>query len=204
MSDATPARPQFGEYASVEEQQRRRGSGVQHPDATIQPAQPALPEPTPYERAPYERRGVTPAGPNKAAASTGGASPAAVSPVDRLVTLGLLAYGLVNVIMTVLAYRDFSAVMNDAWRMLGVEGSFTNYGQGRLWSTVASAVLIVGWTLTAYLSVRRLRIPKHAWWVPLVGAVVTTILASLALAVAIMGDPSFQAHLAGLSAAAAG
>ncbi|KJL18245.1 hypothetical protein RN50_03354 [Microbacterium foliorum] len=112
-------------------------------------------------------------------------------PVDRLVTIALLAYGLVNVVVTGLSYLDFPTAMNQMMSALGVDGEFTNFAQGKLWGTIASIVLVAGWSLTALLSVRRLRSGKVSWWVPLAGGAVTLLVASICAAIPLMNDPAF-------------
>lgn len=114
---------------------------------------------------------------------------------DRVVTIALLAYGMVSVFITGTAYLDLPTLMNDSMKILGIEGEFTNFAQGKLWGTIAAAILVVGWVLTAWISLRRLRTGKLTWWVPLVGAASTMIIVSLCLAVPMMGDPAFIAHL---------
>lgn len=175
----TDQRPQYGELATPEEQ--RRAAGLPPLDEVVV---------TP----------VTPAPPAAPPAAMNAAPVADVAaprrrPVDRLVTIGLLAYGLVNVVVTALSYLDLTRVMNDTMKILGIEGEFTNYSQGRLWGTIAAVVLIVGWSLTAGASIRRLRRGKITWWVPLVGAVVTMLIASICLTVPMFGDPAFGAYL---------
>lgn len=123
------------------------------------------------------------------------ASPARAHPVDRFATIALLAYGLVNVVVTGLSYLDIVPVMNQTMGMLGIEGEFTNYAAGRTWGTIAAVVLAVGWCVTAALSIRRLRRGRLTWWVPLVGAVITLGIASFCLVVPMMGDPAFIAYL---------
>lgn len=115
--------------------------------------------------------------------------------MDRIVTIALLAYGLVNVIVTAISYLDLPTVMNESMKILGIDGEFTNFAQGRLWGTFAAILLLVGWTLTALLSVRRLRRGKLTWWVPLVGAAATTLVVSICIMVPMMGDPAFIAYV---------
>lgn len=110
-------------------------------------------------------------------------------------TIGLLAYGLVSVVLTGIAYLDLPSVMDQNMKLLGIEGEFTNYTQGRIWGTVAAIVLALGWCVTAAVSVRRLRRRRIAWWVPLVGAAVTMLLVSFCVAVPMMGDPAFVAFV---------
>ncbi|MFT4258827.1 DUF6264 family protein [Microbacterium sp.] len=166
--------PRYGELATPEEQ--RRAAGL--PSVQIAPAlvssEPLTTETTDAAQTAPRKR-----------------------PVDRLVTIVLLAYGLVNVIATGLSYLDLPGVMNEVMGVLGIEGEFTNYAQGRLWGTVAAVVLVLGWTLTAALAIRRLRRGRLTWWVPVVGAVITSVVTGVILTVPMLGDPAFVAYLAG-------
>lgn len=170
----TDQRPQYGEIATLEEQ--RKAAGLPPLDAV----------------APEVTASSPPTSTAAPSASTAARMP---RPVDRFITIALLAYGLVNVIMTGLSYLDFSTAMNEVMGVLGIDGEFTNYAQGRLWGTIAAVVLAVGWSATAYLSVRRLRSAKVAWWLPLAGAFVTMLIASICVAVPMMGDPAFVEFL---------
>ena len=175
----TDARPQFGEYATPEEQDRRAGRDLVTPPPASLPAaatEPAIAAPTAGAAAEVADRGRN-------------------RPVGRAVTLALLAYGLVNVIMTVIAYGDVPRLMNQSMKLIGIEGEFTNFEAGRTWGMIASIVLILGWTVTAALSVLQLRRRRSTWWIPLVGAVVTTIAASLCLSVPMFADPAFVAYM---------
>ena len=89
-------------------------------------------------------------------------------PWDRILTIALLAYGVVNVFMTGMSYLNLPDLMNESMKILGIEGEFTNFEQARVWGTVAAIVLVIGWVLTAWLSMRRLRSGKITWWLPLV------------------------------------
>ncbi|WP_067198103.1 DUF6264 family protein [Microbacterium sp. XT11] len=170
----TDQRPQYGELATPEEQRLAAGlPPLPDPAAAAAPPAPAAAAGVPH--APGGK-----AGPNRA---------------DRLVTIGLLAYGLVSVVLTGIAYLDLPSVMDQNMKLLGIEGEFTNYTQGRIWGTVAAIVLALGWCVTAAVSVRRLRRRRIAWWVPLVGAAVTMLLVSFCVAVPMMGDPAFVAFV---------
>lgn len=171
----TDQRPQYGELATPEEQ--RRAAGLP-PLAEVE----ATPSPAPEATAPAA------------------AAPVPPRPVDRLVTIGLLAYGLVNVVVTGLAYLDLAQVMNEAMKILGIGGEFTNIAQGKIWGTVAAIVLVAGWCVTAVLALRRLRTGKLTWWVPLVGAVCTSIVVYVCISIPMMGDPAFIEYLNGMTA----
>jgi energy-converting hydrogenase Eha subunit C len=168
--------PQYGQYATPEEQRAR----IRQPDASIaldagvSPATLAQPAPT-----------AVPA-------------PAAVAPrrrVDRIITVALLAYGLIAVIMTAFSLADFPAVASSSMKMIGIPGEFTNFAQGRLFGAIAAVALVVGWLITAFFSVRRLRKGRLTWWVPLVGAVVTYAIVYALLVPAIIGDPAFMDYV---------
>lgn len=116
-------------------------------------------------------------------------------PIDRAATIALLAYGLVNVILTVISYRDVPRLMDQSLEMLGIGGKFTSYEAGRTWGTIASIVLLAGWTITAAWAVLWLRRRRVTWWIPVVGAVVFTIAAAACLTVPMFGDPAFVSYL---------
>lgn len=175
----TDQRPQYGELATPEEQ--RRLAGLPPLDAVVEPAA----EP---ERAHVPEVTAT------------AATPAKPRRWDRIITIALLAYGLINVLVTGISYLDLPTVMNESMKILGVPGEFTNFAQGKLWGTIAAVLLVIGWVITAWLSVRRLRTRKLTWWVPLVGAVVTMIFVGICITVPMMGDPAFLDYVSGMSA----
>lgn len=170
----TDQRPQYGELATPEEQ--RRAAGL-----------PPVAEPSPAAGQPPIASTVT--------STPVEAGPVRSHAVDRFVTIGLLAYGLVNVVVSGLAYLDPTRVMSETLAALGVDGEFTNIAQGKLWGTIAAVLLFAGWAITAALSIRRLRRGKLTWWVPLVGAVATIGLASICIVVPMLGDPAFVEYM---------
>ncbi|MFB7251930.1 DUF6264 family protein [Microbacterium sp. NPDC056234] len=172
MSDQmTPAqRPQYGEYATPEEQRRLAG----------------LP---PVDAAPVAEVPTAPAAP------TAPEAPARRGNIDRIVTIALLAYGLVNVVMTAISYLDLPAVLQQSMQILGIEGEFSNFTQGRLWGGIAAVVLVIGYALTVLLAFRRLRAGKRSWWVTLVGAVATMIVVTVCIMIPMLADPVFVQYL---------
>ncbi|MEU4016462.1 DUF6264 family protein [Microbacterium sp. NPDC028030] len=171
----TDQRPQYGELATPEEQRRAAGLPPLDEVAVAPAAPPAAP-------AVITSEGAT-------------ASSGRPHPVDRLVTLALLAYGLVNIVITGLSYLDLPTVLNQTMTILGIEGEFTNFAQGRTWGAIAAVVLAVGWSITAALSIRRLRRGRITWWLPIVGAFATMIFVTICISVPMMSDPAFIAYL---------
>lgn len=184
MSDQAPRphdagelrpRPQYGEYATPEEQRSR----IQQPDVTE-----AL------------EAGIAPE-----AAATPPVMPAAYvtarpgSRVNRLVTIMLLAFGAVNVIFSVVSYLDIVPVVERAMELMGIPGEFTNVAAAQTWGLVAAVLLIVAYLLTTVLTWRVLKAGRISWWIPIVGAIVAYVVVSLCLAVPLMGDPAFVEYI---------
>lgn len=172
----TDQRPQYGELATPEEQ--RRAAGLPPIDQVV-------------IESPAAQGPATPPG-----VSTG-TKAAATRPhrVDRFVTIALLAYGLINVVVTGLSYLDLPGVMNQTMEVLGVDAAFTNFEQGRTWGTIAAILLVVGWSITAALSIRRLRRGRITWWVPIAGAAATILVVTVCIMVPMMNDPAFMEYL---------
>lgn len=163
-------RPQYGEYATPEEQRARAGLppvSIESPasaDAAPQPVRPA-------------------------------ASNAAERPAGRLITLVLLGVGLINVLSSIPQFVNMSSTLNESMALLGVEGEFSNFAAARTWGTIAVVVLLAGYAATVWLSFRQLKRGKSAWWIPLVGFVVTMSLVSACISVVMLSDPAFTAGL---------
>lgn len=110
--------------------------------------------------------------------------------VDRFITAALLGYGLISVLTTIPRYLDFAALANEAFYMAGIPGQFSNFAQGTSMGNTAAFLLAVGFAVTAWLSIRRWRRGQRAWWVPIVGALVTNVPVMICLMTALMNDPA--------------
>ncbi|MFC7789899.1 DUF6264 family protein [Microbacterium sp. MAHUQ-60] len=160
-------RPQYGEYASPEEQRVRAG----------------LP---PVEQGPAAAAPV-PSGPQPVVRT-----PSAGTRAGRMITAMLLGIGLVNVLTSIPGFLDLSTTLDQTLKMLGMEGSFSNFAAAKTWGAIALVVMVVGYAATAWLSVRRIRRGRSSWWLPLVGFVVTMFVVSLCISVPMFGDPAFM------------
>jgi hypothetical protein len=178
---ATPdprPRPQYGEYATPEEQRAhirqpqasRAIETGQSPDAVAPAAAPTSVSPA----------SVRPAG-----------APSRGRMIDRVVTVALLIYGLLNV--TLSAPRMFALAdgADGYLGLLGFDEPLADTAGARLWGAVAGIVFIAGWLLTAWVSWRMLRRGRITFWVPLVGAVVFSGLAAAFIMVPTLSDPAF-------------
>lgn len=169
VDDMSVDRPQFGEYASPEEQRVRAGLP---PLEQVPVAQaPALAQDSPAVPRAYAARAPQRAG--------------------RLITPILLGIGLVNVLTSIPSFMNLASTLDQSLKMLGVEGTFSNFAAARTWGIISVAVLLIGYALTLWLSVRRIRQAKSSWWVPLVGFVATMIVVTICISVPMFGDPAF-------------
>jgi hypothetical protein len=176
-ADESRPRPQYGEYATPEEQRAR----IQQPDMTRlletgqDPDAPhgALPPDSPSvvakPTAPAMRRGRF---------------------ADRVATIALLVYGLVNVVVSIPSMIDYESYIAMVLELLGIDGQIADPAAGRPWAIAAALVLAIGWMLTAWVSWRSLARERLTWWIPLVAGIVFTFVSTVLLMVPIVSDPA--------------
>ncbi|MFN3948988.1 DUF6264 family protein [Microbacterium sp.] len=181
-ADEQRPRPQFGEYATPEEQRAR----IRRPEVTEALEAGVAPKP-----APQPAPATAPA--DKAAGFPVPASRGAR--VDRIVTFGLLFYGLFSVVTTIVQLLNFPEYAERGAQMLGVTTTFTNLSAGYVWGAAAAFVYGIGWLLTAVLTWRRLKSGRLAFWIPLVGFVVTALVAGVCVTLALVGDAQFMSAI---------
>ncbi|SDQ06000.1 DUF6264 family protein [Microbacterium sp. cf332] len=183
MSDSERPRPQYGEYATPEEQRARiaaLGGSAPHPDVADPAlvAHPVAPSPT-HEPS----RGPLPS----PRPTTAAARPTRLA--DRVITVALLAYGLVTVLGAIPQLVDFAGFAQTWMDMAGIDASLADPAGGRAWGIAAAVVYGLGWLLTAVFSWWSLSLRRLSWWIPLVGAIVTFIIVSMLLAAPLLSDP---------------
>jgi hypothetical protein len=182
-------RPQFGEYASPEEQRAR----IQQPDATwaLETGQslddPATP-PAPPTSAPA---------PVQTPAATASPRPRRI---DRIATFALLGYGLFTVLTSIPSLADYSGYVDTLLGVMGVEAEYSVPAGAQIWGVAAALVLGLGWIATAALSWTNLRRGRLTWWIPLTAGVVFNLIAGGLMLVPIMSDPAlWNALMAGVT-----
>lgn len=171
-------RPQYGEYATPEEQRAR----IAQPDVGL------VYEPAPVPEQPVP---VSPAERPAAAPETATRSRA----VDRIVTFALLAYGLVNVVASFPALVDFTEYTDTMFGLLGVDATLSDPAAGRPWGIAAAIVLAAGWFVTAVVSWMSVRRGRLSWWIPLVGGVVFMSASAILVLIPLMNDPAVWSAL---------
>lgn len=109
---------------------------------------------------------------------------------DRVATIALLIYGLVNVVTGIPAMLDYDSYVAAVLQVLGIDGEIADPSAGRPWAIAAALVLAIGWMLTAWLSWRSLARERLTWWIPLVAGIVFTFVSGVLLMVPIVSDPT--------------
>lgn len=174
-------RPQYGEYATPEEQRSR----IQQPDPALLP---------PVEPVPVAPHPV----PNGVRGPVAGTARPPFRP-DRVITVILLGMGAVNVLFSAQSFFDLSEALARTTASMQIPGEFTNIAAARTWGAIAAVSLIVGYLVTAFAAWRRLRAGRISWWIPVVGAIVTYVVVVVCVMVPLTGDPAFQQYVSTLS-----
>ncbi len=174
-------RPQYGEYAPE--------GWTWQPPAGEHTSDPAPQLPTPP--APAATRAA------KASGSPSPADSRPPRPVDRFFTIMLLVVGVFGVWSAIGTLQSLPELLPDAIRqaaeMLGTGGTALEYTPGPevpgllLAGSIAQVVL---WLLTAWWSITRLRARRLAFWVPLVGGVLSFIALYAVIFIVITSDPA--------------
>ncbi|WP_267420694.1 MULTISPECIES: DUF6264 family protein [unclassified Curtobacterium] len=183
--------PQYGEYAPegwvnpvlVEQERLERQRAERERPEQQQQQQPA-------PRTVRAERPDTDAGRAPAAVGTPVAARFGASPADFLLTVMLLAFGLVSVLQS-LAFRSVAANLGRQLELrytaLSDPGALVT---AALVSAIGSLVLFV---LVAWWSVVRLRNRKRTVWVPLLGGLVASVLTLSAFLTVMLHDDRFVA-----------
>ncbi|WP_412147489.1 DUF6264 family protein [Curtobacterium flaccumfaciens] len=188
--------PGYGEYApegwvnpvlvEQERQERERQARERQDQASAAGARDAAPSDGVHgDRAGTDvRSGAVPAGAQGSMAR----SRFGRTPADFVLTVGLLAFGLVSVVQSLSVGKVASTVRRT------LEAQYTALNDPSALSTAAAIAAItnvVVFALVAWWSIRRLRARKRTFWVPLVGAVVATAISVIAFVVVVMQDQAF-------------
>lgn len=196
MTDSEAPRPraQYGEYASAEEQQRARGLPEQAPKADagaqVPQAGDAAPLVSPANAAPQPKSQAS-SRPNDAPQwPVAEAKPKHPHPVDRVVTLILLALGLFLLLNGIPGYLALPDALQLAYDQLGAGtyGATEVAASLGVTALVVQAILWIATAASAWFAVNRGRM---AWWIALLGGVLSFIATMVIVAIALFADPGF-------------
>lgn len=188
MSESRP-RPQFGEYASPEEQRARIAEPIDEQRAEELGIAPVVP----VERQPRQQQEPTLREQTREPATVppGTAAAAGTRPVagDRLATSILLGLGLVGLIVTMPGLLDLPGQIRALLFRAGISGYSTD-GLASAMGSLALGLQILLWVVAVLLSSRSLRAGRLTFWIPLVAGVVANVAVVILVAVALGADPA--------------
>ena len=173
-------RPQYGEYASPDEQVAAGGF--------------------PVEPASVESRPVAPGAahaPPLAATRVAGAPPTQRT-WDLALTVAFLVFGAYSVVSSIPGLLDFGATIKQMYSLSG----YGEYTEIALANGIGIGILVtqsVLFVVTVVLTLARLRAGKIAFFVPLIGGAVAGVVIFVLMIIAITMDPAFAASLGTLS-----
>lgn len=174
--------PQYGEYATPQDQARAIAG-------SLPPVSPAL-------------GGTSPAAPAVPLATSPAANAAKAArkprPWDLVLTALLIGYGAVNVIAQITAGSSLSSVIEQFYtaQSIGVYKPTALAGTLGIALNIVTAVLFVATVIATAWMLRRGRI---AFWVPLVGAAVASVVAVVFVGILLQADPTFTSYFTGLT-----
>lgn len=189
--------PVFGAFATPEEQARRRGA---EQSASLERA-----DETPPRSSDVRPWAATPTG-ESVSGTTGTPtyswtterprSRFVTSGADRIITLVLLALGVINVISSAPQLLEFGAAIQMVYASLD-GGEFTATALADAMGRTALIAQVVVLVAVVFWSWARLRATRAAWWVPVLGAAVAWLLVTLAVVVVMLADPPVVASVVG-------
>ena len=174
MSDERP-RPQYGEYATPEEQ-RDAGGFVPPTDLPPSVANPAATSPVPTDAAPTRERRSW----------------------DILATTALLSIGTYVTISSASAFLRMADVLRASYEQFGYE-PYTNDALANGLGTFVVVFQSIALIAAAIGSSVSLHAGRVTWWIPLTAGMITAVITIIVLVVAMLGDPAFTGSVPGLT-----
>ena len=170
MTDSRPdsvpgdrPRPQYGEYATPQEQAARIRTPLPAPPPVVQQA------PVRATTLPGERSVPTPG-----------------RTLDRAAAVGLLVYGLFSVVSSIPAIFRPAPLLTAFGLDAASLGSFTMGG----WGVAAAIILGLGWLATAWATYAAHRRGVLLFWIPLAGGFVFNLISGVLIMAALLSDPT--------------
>lgn len=178
-------RPQYGEYATPQEQAKIIAD-------SLPPVSPLLVPPTISRAIPQApdastRVGTTPP------PSAAGRRPRRW---DIILTVALLGYATINVIAQLLAKDTLATIATQFFITQGI-GVYTVTALTTSLGNTLNLITLALFVLTVLATTWMLRRGRVAFWVPIAGGVVATIVALVFVVILLQADPAFTAYLDG-------
>ena len=182
MTDDRP-RPQYGEYATPTQQAQASGEPIPDlanpsshataPNSGVQP-EVNMHQPPPYTGAALTPDGVT--------------SVRRPRRWDLIISIALLVYGATGVLKGLIDRTDLNAAMRELYSRANL-GTYQAVDLATSLSHVIDFSNTVLIAITALLTIRRLRLGRIAFFIPLIGGILSTAIGTACLIAILMADP---------------
>lgn len=163
-------RPQYGEYASPEEQSQASGTPV---EPAVSPAQPAPQLPPLVEYKPPRTW-------------------------DRVLTAILIAIGAYTVLNYFGTLTNLGSVLSQAFTTAGY-GEFQSEALADQLGVVATVIIVALYAISTTLALLSLRAGRVAFWIPVTAGVLAFITVLVVMMIIVFADPGFQAYVESIS-----
>jgi hypothetical protein len=165
------------------------------------------PETTPASPQEDKASSVTPAAEKKSDKNDSKQAPTPLTPeekkerslaLDRFITWGLIFVAVFSVFSGLGDYINPRASMNllyDELNTLNPDfnlGTFENITFAVQMGWIAVTIQAVGLAMVVWVSRQRMKAKKFAWWIPVLGAVISNSLSTACIFIALFSDPGFQ------------
>jgi len=195
-------KPQYGEYATPQEQAKIIADSLPPVSPLLVPPVPVPPVPVlPVPVPPVLRPPAVPGTPQTPDASARvGAQPAPGVPGRRprrwdiILTAALLGYATINVIAQLLAKDTLATIATQFFTAQGI-GDYTPTALTTSLGNTLNVITLALFVVTVLVTTWMLRRGRVAFWVPIAGGVVATIVALVFVVILLQSDPAFTALL---------
>ncbi len=190
-------KPQYGEYATPQEQAKIIADSLPPVSPLLVPPVPVPPLPVPRERKPPADTGTSQA---PDASTRVGAQPAPGAlgrrprRWDIILTAALLGYATINVIAQLLAKDTLATIATQFFTAQGI-GDYTPTALTTSLGDTLNVITLALFVVTVLVTTWMLRRGRVAFWVPIAGGVLATIVALVFVVILLQSDPAFTTFL---------
>ena len=197
-------KPQYGEYATPQEQAKIIADSLPPVSPLLTPPVPVPVPPVPVPPVPVPpglRPPAVPGPPQAPDAQTRvGSQPAPGVPGRRprrwdiILTAALLGYATINVIAQLLAKDTLATIATQFFTAQGI-GDYTPTALTTSLGNTLNVITLALFVVTVLVTTWMLRRGRVAFWVPIAGGVVATTVALVFVVILLQSDPAFTTFL---------
>jgi hypothetical protein len=169
--------PQYGEFASPEQQ--AKAMGLPWPPPPVAESSVPILDPVPAEATRSQRVG---------------ARLAIARRWDVMLCTILLAYGLYSVVSGLFQFADLGTVISELFRTQGI-GGYRATALTPVLGAVINVVNLLVFIATAYVTYRVLISGRVAFYIPIIGVLVSGAIGTVCLLILLFQDPNFVTYL---------